>query len=415
MATLSKTGTVRFDVTTDTHNSPWGFRNGVNGKTIYFDLGDNTRGRYYEDIDFPEVMSVCQDEDDNSIALFGNHDTAVNGGIKKGLQIYRDYDNQIIFFGLDVGTEELSVYEIPQAQIKSMANTLSSLTDGWDIVVLTHVPLFPPTNSANSSWNCGAAWTTADYNNFENPEDLVDLLVCFKEKTPFVYGGTTYNFPSNRPNCRVIGCFAGHIHYHVKCIYRGIPMETFPSNGSEEWTTTGGLNNEGMYDPYESYIGINFDTNTVNGQNFVSPSNANYFYPYPYYHDTASECPYMTNAIGVHKINANSSAYPKFYSGVYIGYSNSAAAGTSFGKANYGDRYYSFGGSRTLSVGGTSITATAIMFDDNGRLRYYKNGGDVSDCQAYTEIPNYKTATVTFTTNNGVVWTFRKGLLISAN
>ena len=72
MSTYNKSGVVRYYVTTDTHHTPWGYRNGVNGKTIHFDLGDNTTGCEFGEPDTPEEMSTA-----TGIALDGNHDTAV--------------------------------------------------------------------------------------------------------------------------------------------------------------------------------------------------------------------------------------------------------------------------------------------------------------------------------------------------
>lgn len=74
MEAYNKTGSVRYYVTTDTHGYPWGFRHGVNGKTIHFDLGDNTAGCNLGDHDVePETMALATE-----IALYGNHDTTVN-------------------------------------------------------------------------------------------------------------------------------------------------------------------------------------------------------------------------------------------------------------------------------------------------------------------------------------------------
>lgn len=73
MPTINKTGVVRYNVSTDTHNFPWGHRNGVNGETIHFDLGDNTTGCAAGEFDEPETMSVA------CMALRGNHDTICLG------------------------------------------------------------------------------------------------------------------------------------------------------------------------------------------------------------------------------------------------------------------------------------------------------------------------------------------------
>lgn len=74
MATYNKTGVAKYYVTTDTHCSPWGHRNGVNGKTIHFDLGDNTAASHFGDRDYPETMSVAA-----KIALLGNMTPLLRG------------------------------------------------------------------------------------------------------------------------------------------------------------------------------------------------------------------------------------------------------------------------------------------------------------------------------------------------
>ena len=114
MAAYNKSGVVRYYVTTDTHGYPWGFRNGVDGTTVHFDLGDNTAGWVAGDFDIPETMSV-----EANIALRGNHDTATmgwnknsrdeNGAYRLKLQIYEDSAKEIIVFGLDSGNDDLNL------------------------------------------------------------------------------------------------------------------------------------------------------------------------------------------------------------------------------------------------------------------------------------------------------------------
>ena len=163
MSTINKTGVVRYYVTADTHNSPWGHRNGVNGKTVHFDFGDNTLGCNPGEFDDPEVMSVT------CMALRGNHDTSVwgwdkdsvdeDGNYRLQMQTYLDNTYKIAFFGLDVGMTTAGAIEIPLRQIDDLAKALSELDEGWDVVILTHAPLFPKILTTVNGWDCGHCWT----------------------------------------------------------------------------------------------------------------------------------------------------------------------------------------------------------------------------------------------------------------
>lgn len=422
---MSKTGIVKYYVTTDTHSYPWGIRNGVNGATVHFDLGDNTAGFRKNYAEAPEVMSVA-----SQIALRGNHDTAalgwnkntkVNGAYALQLQVYRDNTNKIIFFGLDTGTDDVNVLEIPLRQIDQMAQTLSTLPLNWDVVVLTHTPLFPKTVGGDVDWDCGACWGGLSGAYESSVTKLLDLLQKFKKhSSSFSYvasDGKTYSFESS--NGYVIGCFAGHIHNHIKCKHAGIPMETFPTNGSDEWTTEAEYKNSGLYVPWESYISINYSYNTVNGMPFDERAFTSYKYDT---HHTESNCFYLAKAVGHFQMRPTSAVYAKFYNGTYIGYSGSPLDGTTFGNNTWKDRYWPFGATVTLTVGSSRVSARVIWFDTNGRLRYYSNDTDFNNdvsgkeywkAAKYTEINQYKTARVTFKANN-VTWTFQNGLLVSA-
>ena len=441
MPTINKTGVVRYNVSTDTHNFPWGHRNGVNGETIHFDLGDNTTGCAAGEFDEPETMSVA------CMALRGNHDTSVwdwdknsvdaSGRYRLQMQTYRDTTNQIIFFGLDVGTKNVNTLEIPDRQIDDLAEALSELENGWDVVVLTHAPLFPSIlDSAklqpdSLEWACGKCWGRPGDSEPENErentyagqsEKLIDLLVAFKAHSTGEINGVTYDFTSN--NGRVIGCFAGHIHNHVKCIYKGIAMEAFPTNGSDEWDKdkVGGYANMGLYDPALSYININFNASTVNGQSFTEEADYNKMVKVSEYHHDKDDCYYIDKAACYFKMQPNTTAHPKFYAGAYIGYSYSPLDGTDFGKNGRADRYWPFSATVTLTLGSNNVSARVIWFDANGRLRYYSNRADFnnnvsgqkySDRAMYTEIPDYRSVRVSFKANN-VNWVFQDGLLVSA-
>lgn len=410
MATYNKSGVVRYYVTTDTHHTPWGYRNGVNGKTIHFDLGDNTAGCEYDEFDPPEDMDT-----ETGIALDGNHDTAVVGGARKGLQIYRDTTHKIIFFGLDTGTDDLDIFQIPDSQVNQMAAAMEGLADNWDVAVLTHMPLFPGRKGGSSgpvgAWNCGACWSAAESTIENIAQKVFDLLTAFSTRGTYTdeAANKTYNFSSK--NGYVIGCFAGHIHAHVKCTYKGFPMEAFTTNGADEWTYDQGYSNTGLYIPYENYINVNFDSKTVNGMSYANPE-ANYFQQYDSYHNEAN-CYYMDKASCNFKMQPDTTAHPKFYDGAYIGYSYSTLDGTSFGKNTRHDRYWPFNTNVTLSIGGRSVSACSIWFDTRGRLRYYAPNPPSSDYKSYEEIENYDNVRVTFKANN-VQWTFQDGLLVSA-
>ena len=112
------------------------------------------------------------------------------------------------------------------------------------------------------------------------------------------------------------------------------------------------------------------------------------------------------------KMMESSNARPKFYDGVYIGYSYSILDGTAFGRNGRLDRYWPFGTMVNMNVGGSTITARSIWFDAKGRLRYYTTSTP-NDQSTYKEIPNYDNVRVTFKANN-VQWTFQDGLLVSA-
>lgn len=435
MSTINKTGVVRYYVTADTHNSPWGHRNGVNGKTVHFDFGDNTLGCNPGEFDDPEVMSVT------CMALRGNHDTSVwgwdkdsvdeDGNYRLQMQTYLDNTYKIAFFGLDVGMTTAGAIEIPLRQIDDLAKALSELDEGWDVVILTHAPLFPKILTTVNGWDCGHCWTrpgdSANENEYAGQaEKLINLLVAFKKHTSSATftdsNGITYHFTSS--NGRVIGCFAGHIHNQVKVIYRGIAMEAFPTNGSDEWNKSkrDGYANMGLYDPILQYININFDAKTVNGQSFIEEDETNRVEKISEYYHSEDDCFYIDKAAGYFKLNASSTVHPKFYDGVYIGYSSSALDGTSFGKNARNDRYWPLGTTVTLTIGSSNVSARVLWFDANGRLRYYSNDTDFNNNtpgkqyfqrSKYTEIPNYRSVRVTFKANN-VQWTFQDGLLVSA-
>lgn len=432
MAAYNKSGVVRYYVTTDTHGYPWGFRNGVDGTTVHFDLGDNTAGWVAGDFDIPETMSV-----EANIALRGNHDTATmgwnknsrdeNGAYRLKLQIYEDSAKEIIVFGLDSGNDDLNLMEIPDRQINEMAQRMSTLGENWDVIVLTHQPLFPGV-IPEKGWNLNPCWSKNESSLNNTVRNLFTLLQAFRRHQSYTApNGTTYNFSFS--NGHVIGCFAGHIHNHVKCVYKGFPMEAFPTNGSDEWTVDpnrqGGYSNMGLYIPALSYINVNFDYNTVNGTRFdiVGQSDENeieeIIKPSTYYHDE-DECYYIDKAAGYFKMQPNTTAHPKFYNGTYIGYTYSPLDGTVFGRNGHTDRFWPFGTTVTLRIGSSNVSARVLWFDTNGRLRYYSNKTDFNDTDKsyskksqYTEITNYKSARVTFTANN-IQWVFQNGLLVSA-
>ena len=407
MATYNKTGVAKYYVTTDTHCSPWGHRNGVNGKTIHFDLGDNTAASHFGDRDYPETMSVAA-----KIALLGNHDTSVKGVNPGGeSQIYKDNQNKVIFFGLDTGTTNIETFAIPQSQLDAMAREMSLLENNWDVIVLTHVPLFPGKNAEeNAQWNCGAAWSSTPEDVNEYAAEAFKLLHAFAGRSTYTAStGVTYSYADK--NGYVIGCFAGHIHTHVKCTYEGFPMEAFTTNGYDEWTDDQAYNNVGLYEPDLPYINVNFNAKTVNGMSYTNPE-AGYVFPYNTYHDEA-HCYYIDKAAGYFKLQLNTLAHPKFYNGTYIGYSGSPLDGTSFNHNGNWDRYWPLGGTVNLTINDRDrLAVTGLWFDMRGRLRYYTTDSNVTVNSEYKEISGYDRNKITFTACS-VLWTFQDGLLIS--
>ena len=441
-STHDKTGSVRYYATADTHGYPWGRRGTTaEGYTIDFDLGDNTAGYAGTDTtaEWPVVLIDPVEEMNAKIALLGNHDTSVlaargqlAGHDKFKLQIYKDTANKIAVYGLDTCTDNVNVYAIPVQELVDLATDLEKLGAGWDVIILSHAPLFNGHSDYKLLW-------PEKYQAPENAKYLYQILRGFvwherNVKVTFPEYGSAKSFDFSGSNGHIIGCFCGHVHGHFKTKIKltdfenagatvaWIPVEVFSTNGSSEWDQYGETKNQGMYIPYEPYINVNYDYKTINGTSFVSPKeefiNPNTREKVVFgggRHDTAAKCFYLTHATGAFQLQSN--YYPKFYDGRYIGWTQSKRQGGAFNTNGDTGRCWYLDNSirlsvKNLSTGATStITAQSVWFDTNGQLRYAASS-KTTNPGSYLEIVNYKTISITLQ-SGGVSWKFVKGLLDS--
>lgn len=363
--------TATYTVSTDTHGYPWG------PLGADFDLGDNTNATatYFKEATHETFAK--------HIKLCGNHDVYATGKNYGKLQTYRDYDNKVIFFGLDtVDTDQsLETIRVPQDQIDEMQSIVNSLTTGWDIVVLSHIPLFPNPKSV-SEWpfhNVAAG----------NYEKVLDILHGYQKGD-------------------VIGCFAGHVHNSLKCYYNGIYMETFNTNGCAEWSPNN-CGNQGWYQPQLNTIEIDFNSKMVNGFAYKN------IVPREPVADTngPSTNKYGVNATGQYSMYKGGSSYPKFYQGRYMGYSYNSAKGAA-SPNNISDAWWFVNG---VYFHGIGRYVRYVRFDARGELRYYSTTGHEND--DFVEIPNYLSASIVFdtverpSTEAGYTWFFKNGLFQS--
>lgn len=379
---MAKTGSVIYGVIADTHGYPSGRRQRLSTEKYLFDLGDNTMtsNLNYDN----EPVEVIGNAD---MVLFGNHDTLQNGGQKKGLQIIRDVSNKVIIFGMDSCTADSHHHSLVDSQITELAETLEGLADDWDVIVLTHVPLFEEDPNIT-----GTCWSE------ERPEqsqDLINILKAYKNHSSCTWDGFAYNYTSKTGN--VIGCFCGHVHNGFACAVDGIYMEAFTTNGAATQLPNESEDgdNAGMYTPGTMQISINFSTHRVNGEDYINPN--------PTFEAKYKSHP--NNDIGQQAfgrvfLGGDDGAYPKFLSdGTYLGWSNNASGSPAE------NRFTRWGiGTNTITIGNRTVNATHIRWGSNGRLRFYTADTRVRD----TEIANHQNVNVEFV-SNGFLWKFEDG------
>lgn len=417
----SKRGKVSYSVICDTHGYPWGTQEAD------FDLGDNTN-TYPNPVSFEPIMAPRA----RKLAILGNHDIAqllVESGLQiekndeapvtmpddkewRRLQEYADHKHRVYVFGTD-SAKTFHYYIIPKKQILEIAERLLTLEEDWDVIVLTHPPLYPIHENAGS---CHKRWDRVDEslrnaenepasNYFNSPRMLMRVLTAFQEKGKVELGGKVYDY-SDKTSNNVIGCFCGHIHNSVKCAvslsdYDGeegssntkIYMQAFPTNGSNE-SIPENAHNPGMYIPDKCFISIDFDNKTVNGRSYVNPSDE---WVIENIHHGKPLC---DRAIGQYTFSQESNLVPKFYRGLCIGWTNGSNP-----LVIYGSNMHSTGG---VLVKGLNKYVDFLRFSASGLLKYYVERG-------HTEqriIPDFDTAKISFISDHGVHWVFRGGRLV---
>ncbi len=393
----AKTGTVTYSVVTDTHNSP----SGITSAT--FDLGDNTLA--YEQ-GGPDPISYPNAK----LMVYGNHDVEYLGYVPKpqsdGDWIWRDSKNHVAAFGLNSCLDQHQ-FEIPLDEIQKLAYKLYSLGPDWDVIILTHVPLFD--GDAEVSGTCWNGTKPVNTDGLNYPQTtLLPLLKAYHNHGIW----NNYNF-SGRIG-RVIGCFSGHVHNGLIYTLDGIYMEAFTTNGSETVIPTQQAGQEsynaGLYSmyAYPTDIKIDFTNKTVNGYSYVSPA--------PVY-----KCLYKTHPTDRTPANkakgflSLDGSYPKFKEdGTYLGYSSTPEGGPV--KNPYSTKLgnlWNLGVNTSIYVNGTSrYTAKRLFFTGNGTLAYYYNGNATDSSTQLTSTDfktiDYRNNTVHFYAN-GFRWTFKNG------
>ena len=379
---MAKTGSVIYGVIADTHGYPSGRRQRLSTEKYLFDLGDNTMtsNLNYDN----EPVEVIGNAD---MVLFGNHDTLQNGGQLKGLQILEDNSHKVIIFGLDSCTETDHVFCLQESQIVQLAEKLETLGSDWDVIVLTHIPLFERDSSIT-----GTCWND---NTPENTSGLLNVLKAYQTHGTCVFNSSSYNYTSKTGN--VIGCFCGHVHNGFACAVDGIYMEAFTTNGAATQlpNESSDGSNAGMYTPETMQISINFSTHHVNDEDYINPN--------PTF--AAKYTSHPTNNIGQQAfgrifLGGDDGAYPKFLSdGTYLGWGNSASGGPT------ANRFSRWGiDSNTITIGNNTVTASHVRWGSNGYMRFYATSSGNRDI----EISNYQgsNTNVEFV-SNGFLWNLK--------
>ena len=420
---INKKGKVSYSVIADTHGYFTGYQEAD------FDLGDNTN-TYPNPVSYEPVMATRA----RKLAILGNHDIAqllVESGLEiekndecpvtmpdskewRGLQEYSDYRNKVWVFGVDTA-KTFHYYVIPSRQIEQIASRLEELEADWDVILLTHPPIYPHRDNTGS---CRKRWDRVDEslrnaenepssNFYKSPRDILRILSAFQENGKVAYNGKTYDY-SDKVSNNVIGCFCGHIHKSVKCAvslseFDGeensskckIYMEAFTTNGSNEYTTEN-HHNPGMYIPDKCSIDIDFDNKTVNGTSYVNPeidwviSAENHGKPL------------CDLAVGEYSFSEKSNLIPKFWENKCIGW-------------NVGSNKLMIYGSNIHETEGVFVEGLGkyvdyLRFSASGLLKYYVEKGETEQ----HIIPDYDKITLRFTATNGVEWTFKNGEYVSA-
>lgn len=374
-----------YSVITDTHGSPWG------SKTADFDLGDNTPST---NVGLKEPIYATTA---TYIQLYGNHDVGVTGQ-QKGYQTSASNADKIQFIGLDTASGQNS-YSIPSSQIRSMVNTLKGLPNDWNVMLFTHIPLFPRDPSY------GKCYTTEEEkkwpDSMKSAETVLTILSDYNHRNKGSYNSISYDF-SNRTGY-VIGCFAGHVHNNIKRYYYGLYMETFMTNGSNSFTTDN-ENNAALYIPPAQMINVDLANHTVNGMPYIVEENYNELVSVG---DTPMGKSYGAAAAGDRKFYRGSNNYPKFRQSRYVGYSPDQDGGAQTGNNN--DGWWPLDVVGNVYLHGVNATARYIRFDANGDLRYYGNTYD----ENMHEILNYLNIKVCFdsedTEKHWTTWKFLNG------
>ena len=153
----NKKGTAVYTVIADTHGYTTGCLNAD------FDLGDNTTSN-------PTMHEPIQHTKATKFALLGNHDVAQlmheagmyvektdaeitmpDGKEWCGLKVYADEGKKILFLGLET-SKSFHSYTVPERQIINMAQKITELPEDWDVVIMTHIPLFPSRTTSGEAW-----------------------------------------------------------------------------------------------------------------------------------------------------------------------------------------------------------------------------------------------------------------------
>ncbi len=388
-----------YTVITDTHGYPWGA-----DYRATFDLGDNTPS--YATEKFHEKIHPTK----ASLILRGNHDVGCfytqNQIEGMNIQVYYDTRNNIRAYGLDSAIGQNS-WKIPHKQIKQLIQQLQANNN--HVIILTHIPLF----EWNSNIDLGGSYNSAEWKKWGNNKDgsLIPMLKVlrdyhYKKSGSCTLAGETISYDFTKKTGDVIGCFCGHVHSSIKCYYYGLYMESFDTNGADQFHYNR-KNNPGLYPPVLNKIKIDLINKKVNGNDYggLSEQNPDKLIPISIDNPGNTSFEYGKAASGPYTFYAGGTSYPKFYDKTYVGYTSSQTNGI-LERKDFEDYFYLENGS--VSLQGAGVTASHIRFDAAGKLRYYRA---VSDSQ-YQPIPEYDATQVRFESNH-LIWTFQNGKLQS--
>ena len=415
--------TAKYSVITDTHRTPWGDRR------AHFDLGDNTRSQgdgtafeYYDKVEDTKTKTP--------IKLLGNHDVAqrLHEGLsaRQGWKYYADTRYKVIFYGLDC-CNTFNDREIKQTDINSIAADLENEHLGWNVAVLTHIPLFGARKDMQYAWTEPRP---------KNSGEVVKLLNAYQAGTTYTSpSGSSFNFSGNTTGY-VIGCFSGHVHRGIRvgrdteydCPHEtreedkhqgpyGIYMEAFAANGEKTYisqTNDKGDGNASQYIPEKQYIEIDFKNHTVNGFNYDPSITDDKDDGVDQDTVCPTKKPSLKKVSGFIPLRTGSTNYPLFYmnetsdkNGIYLGYKSAPTKEADWDDINpfcepseKGKRTWPLDCTQ-ITVNGSPVSAKSIMFSSDGRLSY-------RIAQDGTEESIDNDSVVTFVSNN-VRWNFKGG------